>query len=266
MTEMTEMTEMTDLGALLDNLIVEHGCCALKAGTEWEDMDYSEISQLHSLLGDKPYPIFVKIAGAEARTDLRHLCAIGVNGILGPMVESSYTLEKFVTTVQQVYQGNPVSPDLAINIETIQGYENLDKILDSPYFQTINTVVIGRLDLALSMGFNDVDQPAIQQVTEDLARQVHRRGKRVSVGGFVNPSSAGALQALNIDCLNTIHIMLDLSKVKDASAAVWKALEFEIAYYQALIDLHPEREQFYQSRIITSQTKLDKAAEIFSKS
>jgi hypothetical protein len=121
-------------------------------------------------------------------------------------------------------------------------------------------VVIGRLDLSLSMGIEDVDHPEVQAVTQDIAKQVRKAGKHVSVGGFVNPSSANALKNSAIDRLSTIHTMFDLDQVQDAATTIWKAIEFEIAYYQALIERNPARTAFYQGRINTSQAKLDKAA------
>jgi len=221
-------------------------------------MDYEEIDFLYSL-GLKKLPIFVKIAGSEARTDLRHLQAIGVNGILGPMIESEYALEKFVLTTKQCYENSGIDPQLAINIETIQGYQKLDDILESPYFQEIDIVVIGRLDLSLSMQIDSVDHPEVVEVTKDLASRVRHAGKHVSVGGFVNPSSANSLKTIDIDRLSTVHAMFDLNKVKDVTTSIGKGLEFEIAYYQALSQINPARQKFYQSRIKTSQTKLDKA-------
>lgn len=254
---------MIDLKNILSELISEYGLLSLKAGTEWEDMNYEDIAHLHSLGGGE-FPILVKIAGPEAKTDLRHLREIGVDGLLCPMVESEYALEKFVITAKKAYEGSDIPLKLAINIETIQGYRNLADLLKSPYFEEIDTVVIGRLDLSLSMHISDVDHPDVVQVTQDLARRVHRAGKHVSVGGFVNPSSAGSLKDIDIDRLSTIHTMFDLNKVTDVTTSIWKGIEFEIAYYQSLLQVDPERQDFYLSRIATSQAKLDKAAAMLS--
>ena len=249
------------LVSMLRELKSNYGLVSLKAGTEWEDMNYAEIQNLHSL-GQGELPILVKIAGPEAKTDLRHLREIGVDGILGPMIESAYALEKFVITAQQSYADSSINPLLAINIETIQGYQQLDSLMASPYFQVIDTVVIGRLDLSLSMKMDDVDHPNVTRVTHDLALRARQAGKHVSVGGFVNPGSADSLRENGADRMNTIHTLFDFNKVKDASASIRKALEFEAAYYQSLIPLNPERKDFYQQRVEISRAKLDKAAKL----
>ncbi|OAD20313.1 hypothetical protein THIOM_003994 [Candidatus Thiomargarita nelsonii] len=51
-----------------------------------------------------------------------------------------------------------------------------------------------------------------------------------------------------------------MDNITDVASAVWKGIEFEISYYDYLKARYPERRSFYQERIETSQTKLDKAA------
>nr|VFK61956.1 MAG: HpcH/HpaI aldolase/citrate lyase family protein [Candidatus Kentron sp. UNK]VFK70073.1 MAG: HpcH/HpaI aldolase/citrate lyase family protein [Candidatus Kentron sp. UNK] len=249
---------MTDLQGALRNLKSRLGLIFLKAGTEWEDMDYSEIEYLYSL-GEKKIPMLVKISGPEAKTDLRHLEAIGVTGLLGPMIESEYALEKFVATTTDLYDDSPLDPMLAINIETIDGYRKLDAIMSNPAFGAVRLVIIGRLDLSQSMHIEDVDHPEVTTITRDLANRLRRAGKHVSIGGFVNPSSADALRDVDADRVNTLHALFDLNRIGDASAAVRKAIEFEIAYYDSLLPINPTREAFYRSRMEISRKKLEKA-------
>lgn len=250
---------MTDLPTMLRTLQSQYGLLSLKAGTEWEDMDYTEIEYLYSL-GEKRIPMLVKISGPEAKTDLRHLEAMGVTGILGPMIESEYALEKFVATTTALYDEGPMEPWIAINIETIEGYRKLDAILENPAFEPVDSVVIGRLDLSLSMHVDDVDHPEVTAVTRDLADRVRRAGKHVSIGGFVNPGSAGGLREMNVDRINTLNVLFDLNRVEDAYASVRKAIEFEIGYYDSLTRINPAREAFYRSRVEISRKKLEKAA------
>jgi len=244
----------------LAQLQQNHGLLSLKAGTEWEDMDYQEIACLQEL-GAGELPLLVKIAGAEAKVDLRHLQAIGVNGILGPMIESEYALEKFVTMVLNHYEKTSQKPFLAINLETIHAYEQLDALLNNRFFEPVDLVVIGRLDLSLSMHIDDVDHPKVAKVTQDIVKRVRAKGKDISIGGFVNPASAESIKNnFKANRLNTIHTLFDLDNITDVASAVWKGIEFEICYYDYLKTRYPERSSFYQERIETSQTKLDKAA------
>jgi 4-hydroxy-2-oxoheptanedioate aldolase len=244
----------------LHRLKKDYGLVSLKAGTEWEDMDYQEIQWLYDL-DEAQLPILVKVAGPEARVDLRHLQAIGVTGLLGPMIESTYAMEKFVNIAKAHYQNVDKKPLLAINLETIHAHDQLDTLIASPAFADIELVVIGRLDLSLSMGIDDVDHPAVLAVTQTIVNKVRAAGKAVSIGGFVNPASAASIcQTFNINYLNTIHTLFDPSKTDDIATAIWLGIEFEIAFYQYLKTRNPARSDFYQSRMDTSQAKLDKAA------
>jgi hypothetical protein len=249
---------MTQLQDLLDDLITNHGLVSLKGGTEWEDMDYGEIAHLFAL-GRGQLPMLVKVAGPEALADLRHLRDIGIADLLGPMIESEYALEKFVKTAQALYAGSGIRPRLAVNIETIDGYHKLDALLANPAFAQIELVVIGRLDLSLSMHIPDVDHPEVAGVTRDLAARVRAAGKHCSIGGFVNPASAGTFSDYAVDRVSTIHTMFDFGRMPDPRTAIWQAIEFEIAYYDALIEHNPARAAFYKGRIETSLKKLDKA-------
>jgi len=249
--------EVVALKNTLIHLQQYHGLVSLKAGTEWEDMDYQEIACLQAL-GEGKLPLMVKIAGPEAKMDLRHLQEIGVTGILGPMIESEYALEKFVTVVTKHYEGAAEIPLLAINLETIQAYHQLDDILNNRFFELIDLVVIGRLDLSLSMHLDDVDHADVYKVTQELVNKVRAKGKPISIGGFVNPSSAKRIKnTFNANRLNTIHTLFDLDKTNDIATAIWKAIEFEIAFYQYLQTINPQRHDFYQTRIKTSQAKLN---------
>ncbi|HNO24548.1 MAG TPA: aldolase, partial [Leptospiraceae bacterium] len=63
---MNEKTESTlfRLRKTLQSMVEEAGFCALKGGTETEDMDHDELRLLH-LLGKDILPVTVKIGGPE---------------------------------------------------------------------------------------------------------------------------------------------------------------------------------------------------------
>jgi len=248
---------MIHLKEVLDNLHNFHGLIYLKGGTEWEDMELNEISLLKSS-GSPEIPTIIKVAGAEARVDIRNLQKMGIDTILGPMIESTYALEKFVATVSQIYERSEKKPGLAINIETINAVQYLDAIVSCSAFKNIDMVVIGRLDLSMSVGETNVDHPKIFELTKTIVDRVRAEGKDVSIGGFVNPTSAQKIQStLNANRINTLHTMIDTEQASDISKSVELAIQFEIAFYEALKKENPERSPFYNQRIAISQKKLD---------
>jgi len=247
---------MRHLKEAIANLYQSHGLIMLKGGTEWEDMDFNEIEYLNSLCSPKT-PLLIKVAGPEARVDIRNLMPLNVGGILGPMIESEYALEKFITTVQDIYKAIDKKPILAVNIETKCGADNLESILNSRYCDFVDLIVIGRLDLSASFAKQNVDDDEVADTIKHITDQIQKKGIKVSLGGFVNPQSALIIQKqFNVDRINTIHALFDLKKAPDITESIRYALEFEIKLYKAFKQIKPKRAAFYDTRIDITQKKL----------
>src|ERR1051325_11426306 len=112
----TTVPDHSLLDALKKEVLVlhrSHGLLMLKGGTEWEDMDLEEIAFLNGLRTPE-IPCLTKVSGPEAKSEIRHLLAIGVDALLGAMIESEYALQKFVTTARELSQNCEQQPILAI--------------------------------------------------------------------------------------------------------------------------------------------------------
>lgn len=249
-------SENKTLNQMVDELYTSYGLRMFKAGSEWENMDLEEIAYLKQL-GSHDIPVLMKVGGVEARTEIRHLLEIGVECFLAPMVESEFALEKFVTITKEICQKHHKKPRLAMMIESIQTYNNLDIILNSPYCDELETLVLGRLDLSSSMGIQNVDAPEVQEICKKIIDAVHKKGKSISVGGFVNPRTALSIKNdLQADSLNTINFLMNIDECQDLSEGVTLMLKAEIAYYESLKKLYPQRSNFYQSRVDITNKKL----------
>ena len=111
---------------ILIRLKDDFGCDSLKVSTEDAGMSFEEVSEVYRLFNDI-LPIVLKIGGPEARNDIHNAVKIGVSGIIGPMIESSYALEKFVQSVEEVAGGIKFAKlSKHINIETITACDNLE--------------------------------------------------------------------------------------------------------------------------------------------
>ena len=254
--ETSKNSVSTKLNQMVDQLYTNHGLAMFKAGSEWENMNLDEIIYLHKL-GTYDIPLLMKVSGVEARTEMRQLLQAGVDMFLAPMVESEYALEKFITIAQEVGQEQQKTPKTAIMIESIQTYHNLESIINSPYFAEVEKVVLGRWDLANSMGTTNVDSPEVKTVCQKIVNAVQTKNKSISVGGFVNPRTAPSVKKeLGANMLNTINFLLDIDKCGDISQAVELMLQAEIAYYTVLQQINPRRAKFYQSRIDITNKKL----------
>lgn len=252
----TTLVSAAELNQMVDQLYSKHGLAMFKAGSEWEDMNLDEIIYLQQL-GTYDIPVLMKVSGVEARTEMRQLLQAGVDIFLAPMVESAYALEKFVTITQEVGQQHGKKPKTAIMIESVQTYQNLSSILNSPYFDQLEMVVLGRWDLANSMGTTNVDAPEVKEICQEIVDAVLAKNKNISVGGFVNPKTAHSVKdELGANRLNTINFLLDINQCGDLSQAVELMLQAEVAYYANLKKINPQRADFYQSRIEITNKKL----------
>jgi hypothetical protein len=239
----------------LDHLYHEHGLVGLKGGTEVEDMTFEEIAFLKAL-GDPILPVIVKIGGPEARNDIRAMKALGVQGILAPMIESEYALKNFVDCTREIYRAEAL-PLLAINIETITSYDNLDGITSSEQFKAIAQVTVGRSDLSGSMNRKNDDEE-VYRVTESIVRWSEDLGKITSVGGKITGANAPVIRhRVRPHRINTRHMVFDLSRSRDIAESVNLGLEFEIELYDALAGVEPSKREVYARLVENTRGRLE---------
>ena len=87
------------------------------------------------------------------------------------MIESEYSLEYFINSYQKFtndFKDLNELTNLAINIESKLGYENIEKILEviSKKSLPISYIVIGRTDLSNSLQINDVNSKKILKLSK----------------------------------------------------------------------------------------------------
>ena len=84
---------------LIENLtqLSTLGVVGMKQSFEDEGVlldDVITVKRITELCGLQSY---VKIGGCEAKTDLYNCVKLGVNGVIAPMVETSFALSKFIS-------------------------------------------------------------------------------------------------------------------------------------------------------------------------
>lgn len=177
----------------------------------------------------------VKIGGCEAKTDFRAALRLGCNTIVAPMIESEFALAKF----GQMYSAT-TNVNRWINIETTTGVQNLSKILDICAHHNVSGVVIGRGDLAESMGLerSSVDSAQVQEVVIQIAEKAKERNMHVGVGGMVSLNSVSNLGSLSeqglIDHFETRKILVS-SNARDFELEIRQSLAIENAWIKSSI-------------------------------
>ena len=122
-------TEITD--QLLS--LKEGGVVGIKQSFEDEGVILEDVARIKRLCDKLELKLNIKIGGCEAITDINNCLSLDATGIVAPMIESEFALEKFVESI--IANTNDEDRDLIdffINIESKTSIGNLDKILSSP--------------------------------------------------------------------------------------------------------------------------------------
>lgn len=261
----------------------EHGLVALKSGTEVEDMEDRELTILRRISLESSgrgyrsvprlLPFIVKIGGPEARRDMRMCLGLGVDCILAPMVESTYSLDNFVETArslcQEVLGRDPkypgktpasthYSPQLAVNIETSTACSHFDDMLFSQAATWLSQITIGRGDLSKSMHLS-VDAQEVSRHTALILAKATAKGLRTSVGGGLSLGNIASMaETFATERFNTRHMVFANNGAfkSNPQAHLIAGLRFEQELYGYLAATLPTKRKAYEERVRVLEARL----------
>jgi len=219
---------MKKLETLLTDL-KRYGAISLKFEFEDEGTSFKDAKQLSILAQNSNISTTIKIGGCGALNDIKEAHNLNAKTIVAPMIESAYAMKKFVSTIENVYNSN--TPELLINIETIDGVNKIDDIISSPELLKIAGIVIGRFDLAKSMGLGckDIQSKPIENVITTLLQKISGTNKKIFIGGGIKKDAFEYFKKFHfINNIETRKIVFDAKAVSEQG--IIKALEFELEY------------------------------------
>jgi len=179
---------------LLKELREVYGLASIKTEFELEGARMEDLSRLKEVTMAAGVGITLKIGGCEAVTGMKMARVIGMEKIVAPMIESAYAMKKFIRAAKNVFPEDELTDiKLAINIETITGYNNYDEMLASPDFDSLTGVVIGRGDLmgSMGLGFGAMDSDEILEMSNSLFERTKQKKANCQclLGGVPGPKS-----------------------------------------------------------------------------
>ena len=202
--------------ALLKDLVENNGVIGIKTSFEDEGASLNEVIRLKELCNQAGTKLLLKIAGAEAKRDLVDSQIIGVKGIVAPMIESAFALDKFVKSAKSILPNDVLSNvQLGVNIETITAYKNFKEMVNSDGFNSLYHITLGRVDFVSSMGKDRtyVNSDEILDIAIDLFSQSREHTKKVYLGGAITVDSEIFLKKLFskglLDKFETRYVMYD---------------------------------------------------------
>lgn len=235
---MNKTLEKPHLVDLLNDLRINHFASAIKIELGTECISSQQVIELKNLSIQAGLGLSIKIRGCEAITDIYEMQKINPTSIVAPMIESAYALEKFIENANMVFQKNEV--ELFINIETIEGFKNIDKILQCEAAKSLHGIVFGRSDMcgSLKMDVCSVNHDKILQYALKVAQKTKKHKKKLIIGGGICPKSLNFLKAMqknyfdNFNNFETRKIIFDAQKTlnNDPESAILKAIDFELKW------------------------------------
>jgi hypothetical protein len=206
----------------------------VKAEFEAEGSTFRDIMRLRRLTSKADVKLFLKIGGVEAVRDIKDSLELGVDGLIAPMVETSFGVKKFIDAYKSVYKNHRIH--LSINIETKNAVEEIDSILDFAK-DKIDSVTLGRTDLSASYFNPEIipDSDFILKLLKETGAKVHKKGLTFTVGGSISTATIGKFREnpssmQYVSKLETRKIILPIGIVIDSKNAIREALKFEELY------------------------------------
>ncbi len=225
------------MSPLLNTLKSRYGAKEIKAEFEAEGSRIGEMMRLKDVTSASRLPIIVKIGGAEAITDIQHALAIGVAGIVAPMVESAFAVSKYINAIRSsIPDDDQSSIEFAINIETITAIENLDRILALPDIDLLGSVTVGRVDLVGSMGLprDQIDSPEVNRIVTDVFERCQNHGMKTALGGGISSRTLPFIDTLVMRGLlskfETRKVVFASESIRHGEEAIQCAIEFELLW------------------------------------
>ena len=249
---------------ILKDLKENHGVTGVKAEFEAEGTRFEEGVRLKEVVTKAGLDLCIKIGGCEAIRDMFDARVLGAQKIVAPMIESEFALKKYVESFEKVFSPSEREDiSFAINLETKQCAERFSEVVSSEDFKKIDCVVIGRNDLAYSLGLtregiNHKDTMTQAKAFADQAKRANPAGV-VGIGGGVSAQSVPLFREYLNDALDYFETRKVMFGFKDSLASyetgILKALKFEVlwlenkaAYYSAIAHEDEKRLQTLSKR------------------
>ncbi len=229
----------------LQDLRENHHVVGVKAEFEAEGTRIEEAMRLKDVVSSAGLGLTMKVGGGEALRDMYEARVIGVERVVGPMIESSYALHKFLGAANLAFPASERHDvEFSANIETVTSVENFEAMLELPEIGELDGVVLGRVDMVGSLGFSreDVNRQEILDIGRRVFQAAKARGLECAMGGGIAKEALPFMRALGdlLDRYETRKVIFACPDALDdaAEAGILKAVGFELMWLKNKRDFY----------------------------
>lgn len=231
------LTERKMVDALKE-LKEKYAVVGVKAEFEAEGTRTEELMRLKEICLTAEVSLTLKIGGCEAVRDMYDARAIGVDYLVAPMVETPFSLQKYLRAVNFVFpKDEQERVDFLINVETLMAADNFDDMLKIGEIPVLDGIVVGRVDMVGSMGLDrkSCNGEKVFNITLDLLKKAKARGMSTVVGGAIAVDALPFLRQIPhgmIDRYETRKVCFSCPDAlgKNAEAGIETAGAFELLW------------------------------------
>lgn len=215
----------------LSRLKKDYNIAGIKQSFEDEGVTYDDVVTMRRITELCGLPLFIKIGGCEAKTDIRNCINLGIDAVVAPMVETPFALSKFLNAV------NEEEPIKTLFLcESITAYDNLDYIFSLPESDRLTGVIVGRSDFTKSMGLNksEVDTKDVCARVEKVLKAAKNKNLITTIGGNISTKSSCFIKKMFelglLDKIETRNVIIELNdgNITKLKKVIRGALDFEI--------------------------------------
>jgi hypothetical protein len=254
---------------ILNDVRENHHVIGIKAEFEAEGTRLEEALRLKEVCMKADLELTLKIGGCEALRDMYECRVIGVGRVVAPMVESAYSLKKFIQAAKMAFPEDELEQiDLVVNIETINAFKAFDEMMQLPEMELLDGIVMGRVDLTGSMGLTreDINSPQVFEVTRELFTKAKTKNLETAIGGGVSAQSLPFFKNMPkgmLDRYETRKVIFKCPEAmkNDAEKGILKAVGFELMWLKNKRDYYGLIFKEDAQRIIMLETRYKKMIE-----
>lgn len=250
---------MKNLISTLKQLNKDYNIIGIKQSTEDEGALHNDILTMRRITESCNLKLSVKIGGCEAKTDIDFCNMIGSNGIVAPMVESEFAMQKFIESTINIQDMK-----YYINVESKTAYKNLDNILSSPSSKLLSGIIVGRSDLVKSYGYDkkQVDTKFINDIVKDILIQCKKYNLDTLMGGNISPTSSVFIKEMYdtklLNYIETRNVIIQLTNknCNNISEVIKSSLMFESDWLEYKANFHSKISENYTNRSTQIKNRL----------